>query len=43
MFDEVRLQAIADGAVAIPFGVFPDGAPWKGKGPGTKDAVQHVI
>lgn len=35
----VRLQCVASGDLCLPFGVFIDGACWKGKGAGAKDAL----
>ncbi len=36
---EVRRQAEADGHVCIPYGLFIDGAAWRGKGAGTRSSV----
>jgi hypothetical protein len=36
---EQRLKCEADGDIAIPFGVFVDGAAWRGKGVGSRESV----
>lgn len=37
--NKLRLKAVAEGHIPLPYGVFVDGAPWKGKGTGTKDSI----
>jgi hypothetical protein len=39
----VRLEALDRGYLPVPYGMFVDGAPWKGKGPGTNDAVVNYF
>lgn len=43
MNNSVRRHAEENNCIAIPYGVFVDGAPWKGKGAGTRDAVPQQI
>lgn len=41
--NEVRLEAIRQGHLPVPYGMFIDAAPWKGKGAGTRDAVVNYL
>lgn len=35
----IRLDCVAKGQICVPYGLFADGAAWKGKGAGTRDSV----
>lgn len=40
---KLRLECEQQGDIAIPFGVFVDGAAWRGKGVGSRESVQNYF
>ena len=41
--NEIRLDCVAHGHWCVGFGMFEDGAPYKGKGAGTKGSVHNIF